>query len=81
MMLNLERIECSSCEGVFATGEQVIEEDNESYCESCYELRKKRQQESLKEALNSRCIVCGQPNDLILRDACSKECHEVWING
>lgn len=36
MMLNIERIECSTCEGVFQQGELVIESDNESYCEACY---------------------------------------------
>ena len=33
---NLQRLECSGCEGIFATGETVIEDDDKLYCEICY---------------------------------------------
>jgi hypothetical protein len=37
MMMNLDNLECKVCEGIFSTGEKVIEEGTNLYCEACYE--------------------------------------------
>jgi hypothetical protein len=37
MMMNLEKIECKTCEGIFSTGEIVVKVDDSSYCEACYD--------------------------------------------
>jgi hypothetical protein len=37
MMWNIDSLECCVCEGIFATGEKVIDVDGELYCEACYE--------------------------------------------
>ena len=37
IQMNLNSLECCVCEGIFSSGEKVIEEDNKLYCEACYE--------------------------------------------
>jgi hypothetical protein len=37
MMMNIDSLECCMCEGIFATGEKVIEDGEDLYCEACYE--------------------------------------------
>jgi hypothetical protein len=40
--INLNNLECKVCEGIFSTGEKVIEEDGNLYCEVCYEEMKNK---------------------------------------